>query len=158
MMRAIAFAALASCALALPAAERTESTKEGFSAACLAALGDKLRAEVKSGRLPGAVLLVWRNGKLVHSDVIGLQDPKSGAPMRRDSIFRIYSMTKPFVSVAVMMLAEQGKLQIGEPVSKYIPELNDLKVGVEKPQEGGGARLELAPAAREMTIQDLLRP
>jgi len=156
MIRPLAFAALASFALTLPAADKTENTKEGFSTARLAALGEKVRAEVKSGRLPGAVLLVSRNGKLVHSEVIGAQDPKSGAPMRRDSIFRIYSMTKPFVSVAVMMLAEEGRLQISEPVSKYIPELKDLKVGVEKP-DGNGAQLELVPAAREITIQDLLR-
>jgi CubicO group peptidase (beta-lactamase class C family) len=152
MIRSLAFAALASFALTLPAAEKTENTKEGFSTARLIALSDKVRSEVKSGRLPGAVLLVSRNGKLVYSDVIGVQDPKSGAPMRRDSIFRIYSMTKPFVSVAVMMLAEEGRLQISEPVSKYIPELKNLKVGVEK-----GDGLELVPAAREITIQDLLR-
>jgi len=156
MIRSIAFAVLASFALALPAAEKNENTKEGFSTARLNALGEKIRAEVKSGRLPGAVLLVSRNGKLVHSDVIGVQDPKSGARMRRDSIFRIYSMTKPFVSVAVMMLVEEGRLQISEPVSKYIPELKDLKVGVEKSDSNGG-HLELVPAAREITVQDLLR-
>src|SRR5258708_9289141 len=153
----LAALAAAACAAGAPAADKADVLKEGFSTSRLAAIGDKLRADGRAGRLPGAVILVARNGKLVYSEVIGEQDPKSHAPMRRDSIFRIYSRTKPFVSVAVMMLAEQGRLQIGEPVSKYIPELKDLKVGVEKPQEGGGARLELVPAAREMTIQDLLR-
>jgi CubicO group peptidase (beta-lactamase class C family) len=77
--------------------------------------------------------------------------------MRKDSIFRIYSMTKPIVSVAVMMLVEEGRLQITEPVSKYIPELKNLKVGVEKTDDAGNKKLELVPAAREITIQDLLR-
>src|SRR5258708_20613624 len=153
----LAALAAGACGAGGAEADKADVLKEGCSASRLAAIGDKLRADGRAGRLPGAVILVARNGKLVYSEVIGEQDPKSHAPMRRDSIFRIYSRTKPFVSVAVMMLAEQGRLQIGEPVSKYIPELKDLKVGVEKAQEGGGARLELVPAAREMTIQDLLR-
>jgi CubicO group peptidase (beta-lactamase class C family) len=154
--RLLAALALVAFTAGAAAKDKADTVIEGFSASRLAGLGEKLRADVKSGRLPGAVLLISRNGKLVHSDVIGVQDPNSSAPMRKDSIFRIYSMTKPFVSVAVMMLVEEGRLQISEPVSKYIPELKDLKVGVEKAGDGG-VRLELVPAAREITIQDLLR-
>jgi CubicO group peptidase (beta-lactamase class C family) len=139
------------------AGQGADVVKEGFSSARLAAFGEQIRSDVKSGRLPGAVIMVARNGKLVYSEAIGAQDPKTGAPMRKDSIFRIYSMTKPIVSVAVMMLVEEGKLQITEPVSKYIPELKNLKVGVEKTDDAGNKKLDLVPAAREITIQDLLR-
>jgi len=93
----------------------------------------------------------------VYSDVIGVQDPKTGAAMRADSIFRLHSMTKPFVSVATMMLVEEGRLQLGDPVSKYIPELRDLKVGIEKTDASGAKTLDLVPATRQPTIHDLLR-
>src|SRR5712671_3651763 len=149
-LAAIAFVSFA-------AGQSTDALKEGFSSARLAAFGEQIRADVKSGRLPGAVVMVARNGKLVYSEAIGAQDPKTSAPMRKDSIFRIYSMTKPIVSVAVMMLVEEGRLQITEPVSKYIPELKNLKVGVEKTDDAGNKKLELVPAAREITLQDLLR-
>src|SRR4051812_9182120 len=150
-------AGLAALSFVSVGAAAPDTIKEGFSSARLAAFGEQIRADVKSGRLPGAVILVARNGKLVYSEAIGEQDPKAHAPMRKDSIFRIYSMTKPIVSVAVMMLVEEGKLQITEPISKYIPELKGLKVGVEKTGDGGNKTLELVPAAREITIQDLLR-
>jgi CubicO group peptidase (beta-lactamase class C family) len=130
---------------------------QGFSSDRLQAFGDHMRAEVKGGRLPGIVIVVARNGKVAYSEVIGVQDPKTGAPMRADSIFRIYSMTKPFVSVAAMMLVEEGRLQLGDPVSKYLPELKDLKVGIEKADAAGAKTLELVPAARQITIHDLLR-
>src|SRR4051812_29653678 len=150
-------AGLAALSFVSVGAAAPDTIKEGFSTARLAAFGDQIRADVKSGRLPGAVIVVARNGKVVYSEAIGEQDPKAHAPMRKDSIFRIYSMTKPIVSVAVMMLVEEGQLQITEPISKYIPELKGLKVGVEKTGDGGNKTLDLVPAAREITIQDLLR-
>src|SRR5204863_5165020 len=100
----------------------------------------------------GAVMLVARDGKVVHSLAYGKQDPVAGTPMTPDSIFRIYSMTKPIVSVAAMILVEEGRMQLADPVAKYIPELKDLKVGVEK-----GGSLELVSAQRPITIQDLMR-
>src|SRR5688572_21836919 len=77
--------------------------------------------------------------------------------MSKDAIFRIHSMTKPITSVAVMMLVEEGKVQLTDAASKYFPELKSLQVGVEKPRSDGSAALELVPAQREMTVHDLLR-
>src|SRR6266566_74097 len=98
LLVALAFTAFAAGA---PAQERANpgDLREGMSLPRLKAIGEQVRAEVKNGRLPGAVIMVARNGKLVYADVIGAQDPETGTPMRRDSIFRIYSMTKPIVSV-----------------------------------------------------------
>ena len=88
---------------------------------------------------------------------MGFRDRASSSPMQTDAIFRIYSMTKPIVSVALMMLVEEGRLQIDDPVSKYIPEMGQMKVGVEKTDANGNPSLELVNPKREMTIQDLLR-
>jgi CubicO group peptidase (beta-lactamase class C family) len=111
-----------------------------------------VQADVDKGRLPGVVMLVARDGKVVMNKAIGKQDAEKGTLMRPDAIFRIYSMTKPIVSVAAMMLVEEGKLQLADPVSLHIPELKGLKVGVEK-----GDGLDLVPAQREPTVHDLLR-
>ena len=116
-----------------------------------------MRADVAQGRLPGVVMLLSRNGKTVYQEAIGTQDPKANTPMTADSIFRIYSMTKPIVSVAVMMLVEEGRVQLGDPISKFIPELRGMKVGVEQPGADGKPTLALVNSAREMTVQDLLR-
>lgn len=85
-------------------------------------LMDALKREVDSGRLPGAVALIARRGQIGLLEAVGVQDPATGAPMRTDSIFRIYSMTKPVVSVAIMMLVERGQLLISDPVSRWLPE------------------------------------
>ncbi|MFL6648891.1 MAG: serine hydrolase domain-containing protein [Sulfurifustaceae bacterium] len=130
---------------------------QGFSLERLDAIGSQIRAEVASRQLPGAVLLIARNGKVIYQDVIGMQDPQARTPMRADSIFRIASMTKPVVSVAVMQLVEDGKIKLTDPVSRYLPELAGLKVGVEKTDARGKTALEIVPAAREPTIHDLLR-
>ena len=117
-----------------------------------ARLESTVRADVDRGRIPGVVMMVQRDGKVVLNKTLGKQDPASGAPMRQDSIFRIYSMTKPIVSVAAMMLVEEGRLMLSDPVSKHIPELRGLRVGVEK-----DGKLETVAATRQPTIQDLLR-
>ena len=88
---------------------------------------------------------------------MGSLDPQKKVPMSKDGIFRIYSMTKPIVSVAVMMLFEDGKLALGDPVAKYIPAFKDVKVGEEKPGPDGKATLDLVAAKRPMTVQDLMR-
>ena len=113
---------------------------------------DTLQSEIDRQRLPGAVALVARRGRVALFDHLGLQDPASGAPMTRDTIFRIYSMTKPIVSMAVMMLMEQGRLLLNDPVAKHLQLFAGQKVVVER---DGEARLE--PAARPATVQDLLR-
>ena len=130
---------------------------QGFSVPRLNALSAEINKDVRSARLPGAVILVARNGNLVHAEVVGMQEPKTSAPMKRDSIFRLYSMTKPIVSVAAMTMVEEGKFFLADPVSKYLPELANLKVGVERTDARGAQVLELVPAKREMTIHDLLR-
>ena len=129
----------------------------GFSLPRLNAIGNKIDGDVKNALLPGAVLLVARDGKLVYAHVAGMQDVKAAQPMRRDSIFRIHSLTKPIVSVAAMVLVEEGKLALADPASKYLPELKNLQVGVERRDTAGAISLELAPAMREMTVHDLLR-
>jgi len=107
--------------------------------------------------IPGAVMLIARNGTVAYESAVGVQDPAIGTPMAMDTIFRIYSMTKPIVSVGVMMLVEQGRLLLSDPISKYFPELRRLKVGVETVGAGGDRVLELEETERPITVQDLLR-
>jgi CubicO group peptidase (beta-lactamase class C family) len=111
-------------------------------------LMDVLRREVASGRLPGAVAMIARRGKIGLFEATGQQDPGTGAPMKTDSIFRIYSMTKPVVSVAVMMLVERGQLLLSEPVSRWLPEYANQQVATAQ---------GLQPVRQEATVQDLLR-
>jgi CubicO group peptidase (beta-lactamase class C family) len=111
-----------------------------------------MRGEVERGRVPGAVALIARHGRLAYFESFGKRDPAGGAPMAKDSIFRIYSMTKPIVSVAAMMLWEEGRFLLSDPIGKFLPELADLKVAVVH-----GAEIEMVPAERPITIQDLLR-
>ncbi|HXA99375.1 MAG TPA: serine hydrolase domain-containing protein [Steroidobacteraceae bacterium] len=124
----------------------------GLSSAALSRLGTVLSGEVANGRLPGAVALVARRGRVAFFESFGRRDPANGAPLAKDAIFRIYSMTKPIVSVAAMMLWEAGRFLLSDPIGKYLPELADLKVAVQR-----GAEIGLVPAARPITIQDLLR-
>lgn len=111
-------------------------------------LMDVLRREVDSGRLPGAVALIARRGQVALFDSVGVQDPASGAVMQPDSIFRIYSMTKPVVSVAVMMLLERGQLLLSDPVGQHLPEYAQQQV-----HTASG----LVPPTQPATVQDLLR-
>jgi CubicO group peptidase (beta-lactamase class C family) len=129
----------------------------GLSSERLNKITARLKADVEQGIVPGAVVLVARHGKVAMFDAVGVLDPATKAPMTKDSIFRIYSMSKPITSVAAMTLFEEGKFSLAEPVSKYIPQLGGLKVGVEKPDASGKPTLELVPAQRDMTIQDLFR-
>ncbi len=122
-----------------------------------ARLTSMLTSAINAGEMPGAVIMVARDGKLVYSRTLGLQDKAAGTSMREDSIFRIYSMTKPIVSVAAMMLVEQGRLSLADPVAKHIPAFAHAKVGVESTDASGAPLLELVDAKRPMTVQDLLR-
>jgi len=124
----------------------------------LARIGEAFRKEIDQGKLPGAVLLVARKGKLVYSEAVGFQDKEAGKPIAKDSIFRIYSMTKPLVSVAAMLLVEEGRMQLTDPVSKYLPAMKALNVSVAK-ADAEFAKIAYAQMAadREMTVQDLLR-
>lgn len=124
----------------------------GLSSGRLARLERVLRAEIDRGRAPGAVALIARRGRVGFFESFGLRDPAAGSPMKKDDIFRIYSMTKPIASVAAMMLWEEGRFLLSDPVAKYLPEFSDMRVAVER-----GGEIERVPAARAITIQDLLR-
>jgi CubicO group peptidase (beta-lactamase class C family) len=124
----------------------------GLSTAGLARLGRVMQGEVGRGLVPGAVALIARRGQLAYFESFGQRDPASGAPMPKDSIFRIYSMTKPIVSVAAMMLWEEGRFLLSDPIAKYLPELGNVGVAVVQ-----GADIGQVDAERPITIQDLLR-
>ena len=116
-----------------------------------------VQADIDAKRIPGAVILIAHHDRVVYEAALGMQDPGAGVPMSMDTIFRIYSMTKPIVSVAVMMLVEEGRLLISDAVSKYLPELGRPEVGMEGTDRDGRRVLETVNAQREMTVHDLLR-
>ena len=116
----------------------------GLSADRLARIGPAVQKFIDDKQLAGAVTIVARRGKVAQFEAYGMRDLKARKPMRKDTIFRIYSMTKPIVSVAVMMLCEEGKLELDTPASKYMSELKGMKLA-------GGEK------AKEMTVRDLLR-
>ncbi len=134
---------------------KPESTQ--LSAQRLARIGEALGADIKNGIIPGAVALVVRNGTVAYHKAFGFSDREKQRPMLPDSIFRIASMTKPMVSVAIMMLVEEGRIRLVNPVSTYLPEMRGLKVGVEKTDKAGKRKLGSQAARREMSVQDLLR-
>ena len=131
--------------------------KVGLSRERLAIIGTVLRAEIEKGRLPGAVLLVARKGKIAYFESFGFLDKAAGIPMVKDAIFRAASMTKPWVSVLAMMLSEEGQLQLGDTLSKYLPSLKGLQVSVAGRDANGAVTYTTVAAEREATIQDLLR-
>ncbi len=143
------------CATSPYAADLPAATpqSQGLSAERLARVPALIQAEVDAGRMPGAVVLVARKGKIVQASALGFQDKETGKPMKRDAIFRAYSMTKPMVSVLTMMLVEEGKLQLTDPVSKFFPAMANMKV-LSNATDGNSERV---PAARPITIHDLLR-
>lgn len=147
------FGGSASCAQAEPKAAGAPT----FSRPALARIGDYVRNEVATGMIPGGVLLIQQHGKPVYLESFGVRDPGSTQPMTPDTIFQIYSMSKAITSVAAMMLVEDGKLALNDPVSKYIHAFADAKVGVDPSDEAGKHPLNLEPLKRPITIRDLLR-
>jgi CubicO group peptidase (beta-lactamase class C family) len=136
----------------------TPAEQVGVSAKKLERIREVLKSEIDQGNLPGTVVMVARKGKFIYGDALGFQDKAEGKPMSLDSIFRIYSMTKPLVSVAAMMLVEDGKVQLTDPVSKFLPAFKTQRVSVAR-ADAQFARITYTtvPADREMTVQDLLR-
>lgn len=140
-------------AAALPVARPEEA---GMSSERLERLSAAMRGYIERGEVSGTVTLVARRGRVVHLKAQGLADVASQTPMRPDTIFRLASMTKPITSVAVMMLLEEGRFLLTDPVSKFIPEFKNPRVLVVNPPGADRAGTRLVPAAREITIRDLL--
>ena len=138
--------------------EQVPPEQVGVSKEKLGRIHDALQESIADGKLAGTVVLVARKGKLIYADAAGFQDKDEGKPMALDSIFRIYSMTKPLVSVAAMMLVEDGKIELTDPVSKFFPAFKGQQVSVARPA-GEFARMSYTtvPADREIIVQDLLR-
>lgn len=141
-----------SAAKATPALPEARPETIGLSPLRLARMKDAYQREIDKGTTPGVVTMVARRGQIGWFEAQGNQGPAGSPPMTRDSIFRIFSMTKPIVSLGIMMLVEDGYLLLTDPLSKYIPEFADQKVGIER----NGA-MEYALPVRPITIQDLLR-
>jgi CubicO group peptidase (beta-lactamase class C family) len=132
--------------------ERREELVQGFSRARLARFQPAMEREVERGSFNGAVALIARNGQVIHHEAYGHQDNARRVPMTRESIFLLASMTKPLTSVAAMMLMEEGRLKVTDPITQWLPELANLKVEVRN-----GDRFEDVPLQRPITVQDLLR-
>jgi CubicO group peptidase (beta-lactamase class C family) len=139
----------------LPMAAKPEDV--GLSSAQFKRIEAVTKKHIDDGLMPGAVMLVARRGKIAWLSVQGRRAPDAADPMKVDTIFRIYSMTKPTVSVAVMQLVEEGRLQVSDHVEKFLPEIGKMKVGTETTGADGKKTLELSEPKRAMTVQDLLR-
>jgi CubicO group peptidase (beta-lactamase class C family) len=130
----------------------------GLSSERLERVSRVLRGEIEAAKIPGAVALVARRGQIVYFESFGVRDKATGDPLAKDAIFRLYSMTKPFASVAAMMLMEDGKFLLTDPVSKFLPQLGKREVSVPQFDPATGKiGYVTVPAEREITIQDLLR-
>ncbi|MET0878675.1 MAG: serine hydrolase domain-containing protein [Tardiphaga sp.] len=140
------------------AAEGTFDIPAGahFSQEKLATIGEFFTKQIADGKIPGAIVLIQQHGKPVYEKFFGVRDPDTGQPMTADTIFRLHSMTKPITSFAAMMLIDEGKLKLDDPVSKYIPSFASAKVGVEKKLENDQKALEIVAPVRPVTIRDLL--
>lgn len=147
--------------LSLPLAQGLPTAKPeevGLDPARLGRIADFLKAEVDANRLPGAVVMVARRGRLAYAEAVGFRDKAAAAPMTPDAIFRIYSMTKPLVSVAAMILVEEGRLQLTDAVSRHLAGFDRMVVSEPRldPLYNGVSYVQV-PQARQMTVQDLLR-
>jgi CubicO group peptidase (beta-lactamase class C family) len=152
IMNAQSAAAKRSAAPQTPSLPFAKPESLGLSPARLQRMSDAFRRDIDKGTVPGLTMMVARRGQIGWFEALGKQSPGAAAPMAHDSLFRIFSMTKPIVSVGVMMLLEDGEFLLNDPVAKYIPEFASQKVGVDN-----NGKLDLVPVRRPMTIQDLLR-
>jgi len=136
----------------LAASPSPRAEKAGISSARLERLSATLESYVQDDRLPGSVTLVMRRGEVVYHEAHGWRDRENAAAMPRDAIFRIASQSKALISVGILMLQEEGRLLLSDPLEKYVPSFAKLRVAV--PREGGG--YDLVPAKRSITLRDLL--
>jgi CubicO group peptidase (beta-lactamase class C family) len=154
-MKKLLVLGMLSCAATSFAADplpRAKPEAVGMSSARLALVTAALQADVDQGRIPGAVVAVARQGKLVYYEAVGWRDKDAGAKMTRDAIFSIASMTKPMVSVGLMQMFEEGRVMVTDPVGKYLPMLGNMRVAASLDSPGN-----TVPAQRQMTVQDILR-
>ena len=147
--------AIALPALAADPLPRATPESVGMSSERLARIGAALRADIDKGRIPGAVVAIARKGKLVYFEAFGYLDKAAGTKMTTDAIFNIASMTKPMVTAGALMLFEEGRLPIDDPLSNYLPQFAKMRVAVMSPDNS--AIIDTVPAARQITIQDLMR-
>jgi CubicO group peptidase (beta-lactamase class C family) len=124
----------------------------GLSSIRLQRMSDAFQRDIDKGTIPGVTMMVARRGQIGWFSALGRQNPADAAPMAHNTLFRIFSMTKPIVSIGIMMLLEDGHFLLNDPVAKYLPEFSNQKVGVDN-----NGKLDLVPLARPITIQDLLR-
>jgi CubicO group peptidase (beta-lactamase class C family) len=156
LMCAVAVVALTPVAWAqsLPSAKPEEV---GLSSQRLAKIADAFHQEIKDQKIPGAVIMIARKGKVAYHEAFGAQDKNAEKAMAKDSIFRIYSMTKALASVGAMILVEDGKVQLTDPVAKFLPEFKSVQVSAARTDGLGQSTFGLVAAERQPTIQDLLR-
>jgi CubicO group peptidase (beta-lactamase class C family) len=140
-----------------PVAQSQASAATMLSPERLANIDRYIKTDIEKSIVPGGVLMIFKDGQRLYDKVWGELDPQTKAPMKVDAIFRIYSMSKPITTVAAMMLVEEGRLALEEPVSKYIPSFKDVKVGVENKESDGKTSLDLVAPKKPMTVQDLMR-
>src|ERR1700675_3299027 len=151
---ALCLAASSMAAYADDPLPRAKPEEVGLSSERLARIRETLQADIDAGRIPGAVIAIARRGRLVALDAYGWRDKAAGVAMTTDTIFNIASMTKPMTAVGALMLYEQGKLLIDDPLSKYFPKFVSMRVAV---GTAADPTAETVPANRQITIQDLLR-
>jgi CubicO group peptidase (beta-lactamase class C family) len=161
----LAFAIFAASFASAADLKTTKAERVGMSTERLARIHDVMQRHIDTGRITGAVTAVARRGKLVHHEAHGFRDPNTQSPMPQDALFRMASSSKPVTGVAVLMLVEEGRIRLNDPVSAYIPEFKNLKVAVPKPgmteqdarrANGGKGDVDLVAATREITIKDLM--
>ena len=157
---ALLIAPLIALNLALPARgadplPRATPESVGLSSQKLALIGQTIRADIDKGRLPGAVVGIARKGRLVYYEAFGYTDKAAATPMTTDAVFHIASMTKPMVTAGALMLYEEGRVLMDDPISKYLPQFANMQVAVMSPD--GKSIVESVPAARQITVQDLMR-
>jgi CubicO group peptidase (beta-lactamase class C family) len=148
---------LVAIAVDIGRAESPLPVAAGFSQAGLARVSDYMRNEITTGKIAGAVVLIQQHGQPVLFESLGVRDVDSQRPITTDTIFRLYSMSKAVTSVAAMMLVDDGRLSLDDPLSKYVPAFADVQVGVEKRGDNDKPALVSEPANRPITIEDLLR-
>src|SRR5215467_4375546 len=143
---------------------RAKPDDVGISSQRLQRIHELMQRHIDAGNISGSVTLVTRNGRIAHLEAQGLMDIETKKPMTKDAMFRIMSMTKPVVGVAVLMMIEEGKVRLNDPISRFIPEFKDQKVSVPVPnqpappagQRGAAPKFYTVPAEREITVKDLL--